>query len=67
MEKRVVKIKRCKYDKGFKEEALRMVANGRSVPEVARTIGIGENLLYKWRTEFDSKRILASRFSMNLE
>jgi transposase len=51
MEKRVVKIKRRKYDKGFEEEALRMVANGRSVPEVARTIGIGENLLYKWRTE----------------
>lgn len=54
MEKRVVKLKRRKYDKGFKDEALKMVSNGRSVPEVARAIGIGENLLYKWRTEHQS-------------
>ena len=44
-------MKRRKYDKGFKDEALKMVSNGRSVPDVARAIGIGENLLYKWRTE----------------
>ena len=54
MEKRAIKKKRRKYDKGFKDEALKMVSNGRSVPEVARTIGIGENLLYKWRTEHQS-------------
>jgi transposase len=47
-------MKRRKYDKGFKDEALKMVSNGRSVPEVARSIGIGENLLYKWRTEHQS-------------
>lgn len=51
MEKRAIKLKRRKYDKGFKDEALKMVSNGRSVPDVARAIGIGENLLYKWRTE----------------
>lgn len=44
-------MKRRKYDKGFKDETLKMVTNGRSVPEVARAVGIGENLLYKWRTE----------------
>jgi transposase-like protein len=54
MEKRAIKKNRRKYDKGFKDEALKMVSNGRSVPEVARTIGIGENLLYKWRTEHQS-------------
>ena len=54
MEKRAIKKKRRKYDKGFKDEALKMVSNGRSVPEVARTIGIGENLLYMWRTEHQS-------------
>ena len=47
-------MKRRKYDKGFKDEALRMVSSGRGVPEVARAIGIGENLLYKWRTEHQS-------------
>jgi len=28
-----------------------MVSTGRSVPEVASSLGIGENLLYKWRNE----------------
>ena len=28
-----------------------MVKSGRSVAEVSRTMGIGENLLYKWRSE----------------
>lgn len=26
-----------------------MIANGRSVPEVARSLGIGENIIYRWR------------------
>ena len=52
MEKQTkVKMVRRKYDEGFKTEALRMVTNGRSVPDVARSLGISENILYKWRTE----------------
>lgn len=51
MEKTVVKKKHRKYDAGFKAEALKMVGSGRSVPDVARSLGIGENLLYKWRAE----------------
>ena len=42
---------RRKYDEGFKTEALRMVTAGRSAADVARSLGIGENLLYKWRAE----------------
>lgn len=42
---------RRKYDDGFKNEALTMIRAGRSVPDVARVLGIGENLLYKWRAE----------------
>ena len=42
---------RCKYDEGFKTEALQMVTAGRSAADVARSLGIGENLLYKWRAE----------------
>ena len=41
--------KHRKYDDGFKKEALKMVDSGRSVPDVARSLGIGENLLYNWR------------------
>lgn len=54
MEKTIIKRKYGKYDDKFKEEAIRMVQNGRSVPEVARTLGIGENLLYRWRSEHQS-------------
>lgn len=39
--------KRRKYDPTFKEEALKMVENGRSVSEVSQALGIGENLLYR--------------------
>jgi transposase len=38
-----------KYDNQFKEGALRQVANGQSVPSVARALGISEALLYQWR------------------
>lgn len=46
-----LKLVRRKYDEGFKTEALRMVQGGRSVGDVARSLGMSENLLYKWRTE----------------
>ncbi len=51
MEKKNLIKKRRKFDEGFKLEALKMVNSGQSVSEVARTLGIGENLLYNWRTE----------------
>ena len=51
MEKTSINKKRRKYDESFKMELLKMVKSGRSVAEVSRTMGIGENLLYKWRSE----------------
>jgi len=42
--------KRRKYDTSFKEEVLRMIYNGRPVSEVAQSLGIGENLIYKWKS-----------------
>jgi len=43
---------RRKYDKQFKEEAVRMVTKGgRSVADVARGLGIHENILHKWRRQ----------------
>ncbi len=51
MDKTSVVKKRRKYDAGFKSEALKMVNSGRSVSEVARSLEIGENLLYLWKTE----------------
>jgi len=41
---------RRKYDKQFKEEAVKLVTEGgRSVSDVARGLGIYENLLHTWK------------------
>jgi len=43
---------RRNYDRNFKIEAVRLVTEGgRRVAEVARDLGIHENLLYKWRQQ----------------
>lgn len=55
MEKTSLNKKRRKFDESFKAELLKMVNSGRSVAEVSRTMGIGENLLYKWRSEENSQ------------
>ena len=47
------KRKHRKYDADFKKEVLKMLNSDRSVPEVA--MGIGENLLYKWKAEEKSR------------
>ncbi|NDU99357.1 transposase, partial [Spirosoma terrae] len=39
-----------RYDEDFKNEAVRLVTTGqRSVPDVARSLGISENILYRWK------------------
>jgi transposase len=44
---------RRKYDREFKLEAVRLVTQGgRSVVEVAKDLGIHENLLYNWRRKY---------------
>jgi transposase len=51
MEKQKIKQSYRRYDADFKSEALKLVRCGRSIPDVARSLGIGDNLLYKWRSE----------------
>jgi transposase len=41
---------RRRFDEEFKLSALKMVAEGRSVPAVANSLGISENMLYRWRS-----------------
>ena len=44
---------RRSYSKEFKEDAVRLVTEGgRKVPEVARGLGIHENMLYKWQSQY---------------
>ncbi len=50
MKEKAVRMKRRKYDAGFKQEVLKMVSSGRPVNEIAQSLGIGENLIYKWKS-----------------
>ncbi len=46
---------RRKYDVDFKQQVLQMISHGRGVREVAKSLGIGENLIYKWRSRQQSQ------------
>ncbi len=48
MESKTVRSKQRKYDADFKKEVIKMVEAGRSVPDVAQSLGIGKNLIYYW-------------------
>ena len=50
MKEKSTGAKRRKYDASFREEVVRMVLSGRPVTEVAQSLGIGENLIYKWKS-----------------
>jgi transposase len=49
MQNKIQSKSRRRYDASFKAEVIEMIANGRSVPEVARSLGVGENIIYRWR------------------
>ena len=38
-----------KYDNEFKQNAVRKILDGQSVASLARELGVGENLLHKWK------------------
>jgi len=40
-----------KYDASFKADVVNLIASGRTVSEIARSLGIGENIIYRWRKE----------------
>jgi len=44
------KLKRRQYDADFKASTLRLISEGRSVSDVARSLGINENLIRKWKS-----------------
>lgn len=48
MESKTVKSRQRKYDAEFKKEVIKMVEAGRSVPDVAQSLGVGRNLIYYW-------------------
>lgn len=49
--KKEVKRRYRKYDAAFKSEAMNQMKNGRGVRELASSLGVGEALLYRWKSE----------------
>ena len=48
---------RRQFDRAFKVEAVRLVTEGgRPVAAVARDLGIGENLLHRWKQQFTDQQ-----------
>jgi transposase len=45
-------VKHRKYDASFREEVVKMVLSGRPVGEVAQSLGIGENLIYRRKSRY---------------
>lgn len=44
---------RRKFDREFKEDAIRLIVDGgRPVRDVARDLGIHENMLHRWKQEY---------------
>ncbi len=58
MEKKTVKTNRRKYDTDFKKEVIKMIESGRTVPDVAQSLGIGTNLIYYWVKRLKNKSSL---------
>jgi transposase len=52
MEEKQVKRR---FDKAFKVAAVKMVKDGQSKAEVARSLGIHENLLYSWEKKLSAE------------
>ena len=49
--------KRRQFDRAFKVEAVRLVTEeDQSVAAVARDLGIGENLLHRWKQQFTDQQ-----------
>jgi transposase-like protein len=42
-------IPRRKFDKTFKEEALKMITEGRAIADVSTSLNVSEQLLHTWR------------------
>jgi len=53
-------VQRRKYDSDFKHNAVKLTEEpGRTVADVSEGLGIGKDLLYRWRREHRSRKSLA--------
>ena len=50
MQPQTNKKSRRKYDADFKAEVLKMLASGQTPTYVAQSLGISENIIYRWKS-----------------
>jgi len=63
-----MKEKRRKYDEEFKKNAVKLTYGSRKgVSEIAEDLGIGSNVLYRWRQRYTSEGNLTERRAIEQE
>lgn len=67
MEEKKGQKKRRKYDADFKKEVLDMVYHGRSVHDISQSLGVSENLIYRWKSRSVSPVVLSKQRDMGRE
>lgn len=69
MEQKLSKKRQRKYDADFKNEVLKMVESGRSVPDISQSLGIGSNLIYTWvkRSKTSTAVVKSSGLPLSLD
>lgn len=55
------------FDEEFKRNAVRMVADGRSIRSVAKELGVSDDLIRKWRVALEERHISGTRTAKEYE
>ena len=56
----MTEAKRQKYTKEFKQDAVRLVTEqGYTIARAARNLGVNDNLIGRWKREFDAQGAVA--------
>jgi transposase len=59
---------RRKYDADFKNEVVKMLANGQTAAYVSKALGVSENLIYRWKNHNQGvKKVSSEQSELALE
>ena len=63
-----MKMTKRKYDEEFKKNAVKLTyGSSKGVPEIAEDLGIGSNLLYRWRQRYTAEGNITERAELEQE
>lgn len=59
---------RRKYDADFKNEVVKMLANGQTAAYVSKALGVSEDLIYRWKNQNQGvKKVSSEQSELALE